>query len=929
MPDPVQPGVAVVKKNEKLDDIARRFGRTVDEIIAFNPQFDPDSKNKRVDDWALERTRRANGEIGLNANAIQQGDLIRVAELEDSYFVTEAGLVGDVFAPELVKSENNRLMALRRYADGCGEGNVPDGMVTAEEARCFMQWTQGYLASQGKAGPETAALDSYEQKELIALGAPAVASNVNNGYGAQTQEVFKLAPQSFEIQNWPNFTSNNIHSSLANQVYVTSLIPVALNASPDFAKELMQNFDKSTSAAVKVFTPNANLLKLTGDADTNAKWLKQFKIHNWVAGKTELSVGRTYVGESGGLTRTATITSAIGYQPEAVLDINAKKFDFRTFVTNNNAAQIQYQITTNPDRLTRILNGEIKAPSPYDLSTMQPGDVVTITSGAYSSWEFEQRALFNPAAGLTKKELPGGRILIPETGEERGAQDGLGGGLRAGLDIKFDNATFNGDNRLVVKMLPDNHVQVFHGSSKQDFDAQGAGFIWNPDVSNASRTLQNGSQGAFFRLMPQARQVEVNNTFHFVELDLNDNQPGGGKALFQRILNTGEVPTAQSLQPIRGVIQHGTLDYHEAQKHFTLQATFYNEKPRLLGRETKPTNLPRHEPPKAEPLGKIDLGEKIGKVTVFSTNDWASILGTNSTQVLEQNNIDIMSTVSTDRRIDVRHVYPKLKSTSSSTNHDDAVNPETVLGSGSQKTTLQYTRMGGVRLTEAGEVHSGTGAKHTWPMLISQHRGDKAAVERALTAMIADEADGKAPLFEDFVVTGRDEKGDVVEYRGAEALAYLKSRKDRSNDYLWGALDGRDTVPIRILTVADKARGNEMKIADFTNQYISDYKAANSTEGQNFLEKVVSSYGEQAIVRGQVTATMLGSEYLNIQDGGLNKISLERAGTGHEIRQLLTGFDLGEWIGNVQDYRAGKGKRINGAETDPYYPVRIVIDVPY
>lgn len=923
MPDPIQPGVAEVRRNETLSDVASRFGKSLDVILALNPQFDPATKAKAVTDWDAEKAKSANGESGRNIHAIQAGELIRVAELEDTYFVTEQGLTGAVFDEALVTSSNNRLMALRRYADGGGETGIVDDVVTPEEARHFMQWSQTMLAKQRKAGPEVRALDAFEQKTLIELGQSYVKATDTPGYNAMTRQVFDLAPQSFEVQNWPEFTVNNLHSSMLNQAFTTSFVPVALAMSPGFVTDIMQNLDSSSSVAVKAFTPNANLLKVTGDAKTNMAWLKQFKIHNWVAGRSEIAVSRVYVGESGNQTRTATISAALGYQPEAVFDANVKSFDFRSFVTMNHARQVQYQITTNPDRLSDILAGKIAPPNPYDPSTMLPGDVVTLTSGAINAVELEQRILFNPARGLTKEKLPFGNMRIPETGEVKKESDGLGGENRVGLDFKFDHATFNGDNRLVVRKLKDNHVQVFHGSSLQEMNAVGVGVIANPDLGNASRKVQNTTQGAFFRLMPQLRDVEVNNTFHFAELDLDDKRPGGGKALYERVMATGEVPTAQSLQPIRGVIQHGTLDYQEAQQHFTLQATLYSEKPKLIGRQ----NLPPGTPP-AKTNAPIPMG-KFGNTDVFTTNDWANVFENNSAQVLQQNTIDIMSSVSTYRHIDVRHVYPKLKAEHGAVDHDDAVNPETHTGSGAQKTTLQHTQMGGVRLTEANEVNSGTGEQYAWPMLISQRRGDKASVERALEAMIADQAAGKAPLFEDFVVTGRDQQGQPVEYRGAEALAYLKSHSDRSNDLLWGKLPGRDTLPIRIVTIGDQSRDNSAKIADFTNQYLHDYKAANSDEDLNTLQRMFAQTGQQAVIKAQVTATMLGSEYLNIQDGGLSKISIERAGSGHEIRKALTAFDLGEWIDHVQRYRSGKGERINGTDADPYYPVRIMIDVPY
>lgn len=902
MPDPVQPGVAQVRKGETLSDVARRFGTTVDNILALNPQFDPNLRKVTTYDRMIEESKALAGESGRNINAVQEGELVRVAALEDNYFVNEIGLQGEVFEERLLLNENNRLMALRRYADGWAGGKV-DSFVTAEEARGFMQWAQQYLSSRNYAGPERTALDAFEQKTLIDIGNRKVSTTEGDGYDDNTRRVFRLAPESFSEKKSPDLVPAPAFEAKLNNIFASYFVPTALALSPDFGKSIMLNIDRPTSAAVKVFTPNMNIARVAGNKGTKGEWLGQAKVHGWLAARTELAVSRIYVSDTGSKTRTATVSAAVSWQQEGVFDASIAKFDFRSFMTKNNAAQIQYQITTNPERLAKILNGEIITPNPYEPSTMEPGDTVTITSGPLKSTEYEQRILFNPAKGKKASAALDDAAAPVVDGKSK---PNTSGGLRAGLDIKYDDVAIRNDSRLVVRKLEDNHVQVFHGSGQQQVDALGIGLIVNPDLGNSPAWLRNNSRGAFFRLLPQCREIAIHNQFHYVELDLNDRSKGGGNDHFRHILSTGEVPTAQCTQPIEGVIQHGTLDFHEAKSVFALQTTIYNER------------QPGEPDPPAPPATE-SYTVTIGK----------NFFGKNASQYLEQNNIDLMSSETSLRRMQVRHVYPKLVVRGSSTYHDDAMRTETKLGSGSEAITSQHTELGGVRLTEVNEINSGTGRRYVWPMLMSQNKGDKQSVERALTAMLADKAAGKAPLFEDFVVRGQDASGNPVEYRDEQALAYLQSRNDPSND-LFGFVNKYDKVTIRITTKEDQQRTNEAKTTDFTRQFVQDYLTANKHDpNAGFLKTYMDAEIDKDRVQTQAIAQLLGSELANVMDGGINRINIQNAGSGEEIRQILTGFDLGRWMENVQGYRTKSGVRVNGTEKDAYYPVRVVVDVSY
>ena len=834
VPNPVQPGVVVVKKGESLAAIASQFKIKVDDLIKLNPQFDPATKGTKVADLKAEHAKAVTHQGGRHAGALEVGEKIRVAPLADAYSVTAKGLTGRTDDPRLVTEENSRLSALRRLADrGGGANGAADGIVTEKEASDFIAGHEALAAKTNSEGPEWGMLDSHEQKSIISEAT----RNIVGGKVAAdegTKRLFNTAEQSFKTVEVPRTEYESPVSMLVGKGFVSNVIPVmsagAKLGGPVNPIESLFLTDQSGSVAQKSFSPNHTFAKGEKGFDLETKKIlpkgdyNKFqltgKVHGWTALRGEVAVSRPGVSTDGKVVRTGSFTSAVGMQLEAVGEMNLVKGDVRTLLTGNVARQVQYQITTDPDRLKAIMTGKIAAPNPYTLENMKPGDTVTITEGPY---------------GSTEEEL---RIL-------------KGKGLdRAGLDLKLDQTWSKGD-RLVVRMLKDDasgnrHVMIFKGEGHLDTNVAGIGAIANPKIdAKQSPRADKLSGGAFVRLMAQAKEIRIDNTFKFVEVNVDDQRTGGGYSAFKNIMATGGIPAGQTAQPLQGVIAHGNLDYDETQRHTALQLTGYTEA------------------------------------------NWNFLGGLKGSQTLGQGSIDLFSNIHSSRDLVVRYVNPQLAVKDAATPHDDAMNSEVRYGPGTRKMTEIYSDGGNTRYINETQQNSGTG-QSTQDVYLTGFGALKVNVIDAFKGDVADQKAGKVPLFKSFAVNTPDGK----KLTGQDAVNYLESHTDKTDDHWYSS--GVDRVNMRIFT------GDAASRTTFAENISKDSQAFYEAN-KNFYILTAQDQASQHIF-GRLFGGSGGAPSNLINMASHNSKDVEQ-----QLR-TMSGEDLGAMIFDLQRFRKAGGE---------------------
>jgi hypothetical protein len=312
--------------------------------------------------------------------------------------------------------------------------------------------------------------------------------------------------------------------------------------------------DRAASVSVKGFTPNLDASWTKGKFGDYETVGGNGKAHGWIAARGEAGVSASWITDQGVRMRTGTISVTVSVQQELVGEINLPQGDGRVLATSNPSVTLSYSITTTEDRLEDIMTGDTPAPNPFTLENMQPGDTISILEGAGISGELE------------------GRILAGK------------GPLRAGLDVKGDTWSQTG-HRITVRMVanPDPahadqpHVIVMDGDRSVSGDAIGFGLIWNPKIKQDNTGLDKMSQGNFVRGLLQVRDTETADNYNFIEINPYDTSPGGGQALFRKILTEGVVDYDPATGEIPGALAHGTMTVESEYDSATLQLTAYGE----------------------------------------------------------------------------------------------------------------------------------------------------------------------------------------------------------------------------------------------------------------------------------------------------------------------------------------------------------------
>jgi len=370
-----------------------------------------------------------------------------------------------------------------------------------------------------------------------------------------------------EVTSWTNAAQKTISDNLP------SWLPHDVGS--------LFNSDRGQSLALKVFSPNYDILKGTSlpAPDGAVAPPRSFytlpklpggqdwkgKLHSWIAVRGEVAVSPSWLSASGTEMRTGTFTLTGSAQMEVVSDLPLVKGDIRSLTTGNVGMTQSFSITTNEARLEAIMTGKEPMPNPYTLANMKPGDTVTLFTGPTESAEQEIRVLANKT------------------------------GRRAGADFKLD-ATWAQGSKLTVKMVdnPQNaaqpHVIIMDGNTNGSGIAAGIGGIWNPALSSMNkdgtynRRLDPYANGAFVRVLGQYKESDTVDTYTFVELNPYDTA-NGGQALFNQIMNQGYTmdPNAAPAAPIPGATAYGTMAVDTKTAAAALQLTGYWEPNHKLG----------------------------------------------------------------------------------------------------------------------------------------------------------------------------------------------------------------------------------------------------------------------------------------------------------------------------------------------------------